>query len=115
MRLTLPYPPSTNRIWRNFRGITVKSQDAVKYKKAVEQIALAAKIRTPVDVLVSVVIKVFRPRKVRDLDNCLKAVFDSLNGICWRDDKQVIEIHAFRYDDKENPRIEIEVLPAEVR
>ena len=43
-----------------------------------------------------------------DLDNCLKAVFDGLNKVAWRDDSQIDEIHAWKsYSNK--PRIEIEI------
>jgi Holliday junction resolvase RusA-like endonuclease len=34
---------------------------------------------------------------------------DALNGLAYEDDKQIVELHAYRYDDKKNPRIEIEV------
>ncbi len=34
---------------------------------------------------------------------------NALKGICFADDKQIIEIHAFRFDDKTNPRIEIDL------
>ena len=32
-------------------------------------------------------------------------MLDALNGIVYLDDSQVVEIHAFREDDKENPRV----------
>ena len=36
----------------------------------------------------------FEDRRVRDLDNVVKQVSDSLNGIIWIDDSQVSEIFA---------------------
>lgn len=54
------------------------------------------------------VIRVYRPQRRGDLDNTMKAILDSLSGLLYVDDKQVIEIHAKRFDDKKNPRVEIE-------
>ena len=62
----------------------------------------------------------FRPKRIGDLDNRLKASQDALKVICFADDKQIIEIHAFRFDDAKNPRIEIDIeqlraVPAEIK
>lgn len=32
-------------------------------------------------------------RRIQDLDNAAKAVFDALNGIAWVDDSQIFELH----------------------
>jgi Holliday junction resolvase RusA-like endonuclease len=43
-----------------------------------------------------------------DADNCQKAAFDSLNGICWRDDSQIVRATIEkRYG--EEPLIKIEI------
>lgn len=43
-----------------------------------------------------------------DLDNVVKGIYDSCNGIAWKDDNQVVdEQSSKRYSD--NPRIELEV------
>jgi Holliday junction resolvase RusA-like endonuclease len=57
----------------------------------------------------SVTFRVFRPVRRGDLDNRLKISQDALKGICFADDKQIVEIHAYRFDDKANPRIEIDL------
>ena len=46
--------------------------------------------------------------KTPDLDNYEKMVFDCLNGLAWKDDKQVAESHA-RKVYSENPRTEITI------
>ena len=46
--------------------------------------------------------------KKKDLDNLEKFVFDCLNGLAWKDDKQVAASHA-RKVYSENPRTEIEI------
>lgn len=51
-----------------------------------------------------------RPVIKADIDNYIKALFDSLNGVVWQDDKQIVDLSAHKfYSDK--PRIEIEVDP----
>lgn len=111
MKLTLPYPPSVNRYWRMVRGMMILSAEARDYKKDVSAIALDGICRHQKPLLgpVAVSIAVYRPRKSGDLDNTLKAVLDSIKGIAYVDDSQVEYIQAFRYDDKENPRVEIEI------
>ncbi len=43
-----------------------------------------------------------------DLDNFVKLVSDSLNGVAYKDDKQIKEIHAYLWYDK-NERTEVEI------
>ena len=43
-----------------------------------------------------------------DLDNVLKCA-DGANGIIWKDDSQIDEVHAYRRIDKDNPRLEVTV------
>lgn len=110
MRITLPYPPSANRYWRNVNGRMVVSQEAAKFRESVEIECMVAGIR-PVDSSVCVSLDFYRPAKRGDLDNLLKVVLDSLIGWAYVDDKQVVEIHAMRHDDKEHPRVEVVVTP----
>lgn len=47
-----------------------------------------------------------RPTIKRDIDNCIKAVLDGLNGVAFDDDKQVVFLDASKwYSD--NPRTEV--------
>lgn len=114
--LTLPYPPGTNNLYRTLilpdkkMPIRVKTGDAKKYLTAVERICRAASIK-PFIGEVKVSLNVYRPRRVGDLDGTFKIVFDSLKGAAFLDDKQIVEIHAKRHEDKNNPRVEIEVSP----
>jgi Holliday junction resolvase RusA-like endonuclease len=58
---------------------------------------------------VSVKIVAHRPAKRGDLDNMLKVALDALKGIAWEDDEQIEVLTAARFEDKENPRLEIRV------
>ncbi|AJP12687.1 RusA family crossover junction endodeoxyribonuclease [Clostridioides difficile] len=49
---------------------------------------------------------VLRPSKKPDIDNVIKVVADSLNGIAYKDDTQIVEVVASKYySDK--PRVEV--------
>lgn len=107
MRLTLPFPPSLNHLYATVRGRRVLSKAGRDYKSDVAKLVRAAPMEGPLEVSV----RVYRPRRAGDLDNTLKCLLDSLKGIAWVDDSQVERIHAERFDDKANPRVELEVAP----
>jgi len=85
------------------------SAEAKQYKAQVALLAHAARL-TPLQGEIILYADVYRERRSGDLDNRLKAILDSLNKIAFNDDKQVVEIHARRFDDAKNPRVEIEVV-----
>ena len=41
------------------------------------------------------------PDKKPDIDNMIKSITDALNGIAYADDKQVVEVHAYKYYSEE--------------
>lgn len=49
----------------------------------------------------------FGDKRKRDWDNYHKLAMDSLTGIIWDDDSQIIKATVEKLYDKENPRIEI--------
>lgn len=104
-RFTLPVPPSVNHYLKRTRyGVTLTDKarefkDIVRY--TVKGMKLEGNVRMEV--------KYYRPRRAGDIDGPLKLVQDSLQGILYENDKQIIELHVYRFDDKENPRIEVTV------
>ncbi|MBN7275536.1 RusA family crossover junction endodeoxyribonuclease [Ligilactobacillus pobuzihii] len=51
---------------------------------------------------------VHRPTVKPDVDNYIKATLDALNGIIWKDDAQIVTLHAAKYYS-DHPRIEMEI------
>jgi Holliday junction resolvase RusA-like endonuclease len=108
LKLTLPYPPSANSLTAVVRGRRVKTREHRRYAVAVSSVASKAGAQVLEGPLV-LSVDVYRPRRSGDLDNTLKAIQDSLKGILWKDDAQIVEIRARRYESKENPRVEVMV------
>jgi Holliday junction resolvase RusA-like endonuclease len=65
----------------------------------------------PIEGNVVVYVGVYRPRRVGDLEGVLKLVFDALQGLAYGNDSQITEISAYRYEDKDRPRVEISIVP----
>ena len=113
--LSLPYPPSTNRLTRHGNGRAYASPQAAAWKRQAAWLAKAAGVRvTALPVAVSVLLhpkanKDGSASKTRiDIDNAIKAALDALNGVAWLDDKQVIRLSAEVSDPLENGGLTIE-------
>ena len=51
----------------------------------------------------------FRGGRIGDIDNLAGGVMDAANGILYRDDKQVVELRAVKYDQSLEDQIIIKV------
>ena len=111
MRIRLPEPPSINHYWRVSRGITHLSKDGRRWKNEASALAEQAGLEK-LDGPVAVSITWYRSRRSGDLDNRIKVVLDVLRGLAYTDDKQVVELHAWRFDDKANPGVDVEITEA---
>lgn len=99
----LPWPPTINTYWRSVvvggRVRVLLSRAGREYKKAV-----ARESSMFVDCMMSssdrrlVVAIILHPpdRRPWDIDNRVKPVLDSLNGIAWADDSQIDELSVIR-------------------
>lgn len=81
------------------------------YERAVKHRAqLAVPKSWPLDARYVLTVRMhFADARRRDADNVIKAVSDALNGVCFADDSQVVETHAFKHIDRDNPRTEVQI------
>lgn len=103
----LPYPPSANACWRQWKGRTLVSAEYRDFKR---RVALLWGRPTPTDGPLSVEVLLWRPRRTGDIDNRIKPLLDALNGLAWHDDAQIARLLVERRDDKLSPRAEVRVL-----
>lgn len=96
--LELPFPPSMNTYWRNFRGRMVLSKAGRQFKIAVQDYIIEKNIPKFGDKKLKITM-ILRPRDKRkvDIDNRIKAVLDSLEDAgVFDDDFQVDHLEMIR-------------------
>jgi len=98
INFTLPYPPTVNKIWRPTGKGLVKTAAARKWQTDAGWAYKAAGGRR-LDGPLMVLVNLSPPNdgRKRDVDNGLKALLDSLNGVAWGDDYQVVAVAAVRF------------------
>jgi crossover junction endodeoxyribonuclease RusA len=91
--IKLPYPPSVNTYWRNFRGHTVLSKAGRDFKTAVAECVIAQNIPKFKNKRLEVTLWLYpRSKVVTDLDNRLKAVLDGLEDAGVYDNDGQIDV-----------------------
>ena len=91
--IKLPYPPSMNTYWRNFRGNTVLSKAGREFKQTVWACVMEQKIPKFGNKRLEVTLWLYpRSKVVTDLDNRLKAVLDGLEEAGVYDNDGQIDI-----------------------
>lgn len=111
--LVLPWPPSLNNMYPTSRSGRRYLSDEGKAFKAAALAAISEQDARSFVGPVKIAMRLYRPQKRGDLSNRIKAVEDVLTAAgVWQDDGQVVELHATRFDDKENPRAEVEIRSA---
>lgn len=104
--LELPYPPSTNRYWRNVNGRMVLSRAGREYRKAVDGLWWkflhdgGGTCQESENDQLWIAIDAYPPdKRRRDLDNILKPLFDALQfSGAFSDDSQIVQILACKRD-----------------
>ena len=108
--LILPVPPSVNHYWIRTRKGSALSEAGRTYKALVALQCRAMNLAPIQTGTLGLHIAVYRPAKRGDIDNYLKGILDALKGYVFNDDSQVVKLIVERFDDKANPRVEVELL-----
>lgn len=110
----LPRKSNSRRIFRNRqsgRPILVKSADALQYEKDFAR-QFPAKYRLGLNVPLSLTARIYYKSKLSDLsDELLCDMLQAVGAV--ENDRLFVEKHLYRFDDKYNPRVEIEIREAE--
>lgn len=96
--LVLPFPPSLNTYWRNFRGRMVLSEKGRAYKQAIAEYVSENNVPKYGEQKLKITM-ILQPRDKRkiDIDNRIKCVLDSLQDAgVFDDDFHVDELHVMR-------------------
>ena len=97
IEITVPWPPSVNRYWRQFQGRMIISAEGRKYREAIiQQVFIEGLVKRLTGDL-RVTIEAFRPdERRRDLDNLLKSTLDALaHAGLYEDDSQIRDLRIY--------------------
>lgn len=106
--LVLPWPPSTNTLWRHYGNQVLISKKYREYKTLVAKYCLFYR-KKYLNKKLFIEINAFPPdKRRRDLDNCLKSVLDSLQyaGV-FVDDSQIDHLSIIRKPPKKGGEIKV--------
>ena len=99
---------STNNLYKHARNISYMSSAGRKLKEDyIKQVSAQWKKPPLTGDLYVEIILYFGDKRRRDFDNYHKLSFDSMSGIVYEDDVQIMKATILKAYDKENPRIEI--------
>lgn len=113
-------PVSVNQMWRS--GVTNSGRPYTYMPEGAKDLKDAWQLQAQLqfkkmngDIIESDTVHVsiaffFKSKLRRDVDNYVKVVLDTLTGIVYHDDKQIQSIAATKAHDRDNPRIEIEII-----
>ena len=95
MNLVLPWPPSTNRIWRHVGSRVLLSREGRAYRTKVAIVVAEARVQGFGRNKVRVRVDACMPdARRRDIDNLWKAAGDALQAArVFDDDSQIIDLH----------------------
>ena len=109
--ILLGKPQSTNNLYRRHGHIIYMTAQGKELKESyLGQAIKQWKLGTTGEELEIEIDLYFNNKLRRDIDNFFKIVLDSLTGIVWEDDSQIVKMTVTKNIDKNNPRIEIKII-----
>ena len=110
IRLSFDLPVSTYQLYRRTRFTVVLTNEAMAWKQyAMVMARRQYEYNQPLEGRLSVSCWYYGSKL--DVDNGAKLILDSCNNIIWRDDRQIVELHLYVVNRKDNdPRVEMEVM-----
>ena len=114
IRINLPWPPSVNGMYRmGKRGGIYKTKKAADYSTLVRWKLRHKGFETFDEARLHINILALPPdKRKRDLDNILKSLLDSLQGILFRDDSQIDKITITRGPVESKGKLFVELFEA---
>lgn len=107
IRLQLPFPPTTNTIWRNVKGRTLKSARYRTWERAAMNEALAQR-QQPIEGPIKVKILLGKPdNRKRDIDNLLKAPLDLLVALGLIENDSLVQSLSISWAEVEGALVEV--------
>lgn len=104
---TKPIP--LNAMYRSYNGRTILSKRGRETKDALATELLVLGRIEPMMGTVGLNLTLhFGDKRRRDIDGYLKVLLDALEGVVYKDDVQIVELHVYKLYSKEDPRVEIE-------
>lgn len=109
IEFTVPGRPKPKQRPRMGKGGNVYTPRETKnYERMVGWYALQAGAKVTDKPIGLEAVFYFRNKRTPDLDNCVKALLDGLEGVVYKNDKQVIE-HKYRLEYDLNERVEVRI------
>ncbi len=100
---------SVNNIYRRTRnGKVYKTSPHKKFCEKINEFAIDKDIYCSEKELKIIIKFYLKGKRLIDLDNMLKSLIDSLQGICFLNDSQICELHLYRHIQQPENKIEIE-------
>jgi Holliday junction resolvase RusA-like endonuclease len=111
LRMTIPGDPIPKGRPRFAHGHAYTPRRTRQAERAIAILArthLSIGERWPVDGPLAITLS-FHCRRASDLDNLIKLVADTLQGVVYKNDRQIVVLNAARHDASKDPRTEIAV------